>query len=222
MLASMDLHTTGIVAIAAGAVAVAALLWGAGLSVALRRLRAAQQAVLGDSSRDLVAHAAHLQASFESLAQYVEDFGTRLDQRMDHAELRLDGVVAHRALVRYDAYGEMSGHQSTSIALLDANQSGVVLSSIHHRETARLYAKQIRNGHPDLELSPEENEAVRIALQDGSGATGGRNGAQGGAPAGAPGGAFSGGVTGAGGAGGGGGAGDAGGAYGGGPGAASS
>jgi Protein of unknown function (DUF4446) len=157
--------TAGIVAVAAGGVAVVSVGWSIGLSIALRKLKAAQRTVLGDSSRDLVAHAAHMQSSFESLAQYVEDFGTRLDRRMDHAEARLDGAVAHRALVRYDAYGEMSGRQSTSIALLDARQSGVVLSSIHHRDTARLYAKQIRNGQPELELSPEENEAVRLAME---------------------------------------------------------
>jgi hypothetical protein len=163
-----NLNTTaGIVAVASGAVAVIATCWSIGLTVALRRLRTAQRAVLGDSSRDLVAHAAHLQSSFESLAQYVEDFGNRLDRRMDHAEARLDGAVAHRALVRYDAYGEMSGRQSTSIALLDARQSGIVLSSIHHRDTARLYAKQIRNGQAELELSPEESEAVRLALDSG-------------------------------------------------------
>ena len=168
-----NLNTTaGIVAIASGAGAVVAIGWSIGLTVAMRRLRAAQRAVLGDSSRDLVAHAAHLQSSFESLAQYVEDFGTRLDRRMDHAETRLDGAVAHRALVRYDAYGEMSGRQSTSIALLDATRSGVVLSSIHHRDTARLYAKQIHRGQPELELSPEENEAVRLALETGASATG--------------------------------------------------
>ena len=165
--------TVGIVAIAAGAVAVVSVSWSVGLTVAMRRLKAAQRAVLGDSARDLVAHAAHLQSSFESLAQYVEDFGTRLDRRMDHAELRLDGAVAHRALVRYDAYGEMSGRQSTSIALLDASRSGIVLSSIHHRDTARLYAKQIRNGEAELELSPEESEAVRLALEPGAPASGG-------------------------------------------------
>jgi hypothetical protein len=157
--------TAGIVAVAAGAVAVVSVAWSIGLTVALRRLKAAQRAVLGDSARDLVAHAAHLQSSYESLAQYVEDFGTRLDRRMDHAETRLDGVVAHRALVRYDAYGEMSGRQSTSVALLDATHSGIVLSSIHHRDTARLYAKQVTNGQAELELSPEESEAVRLALQ---------------------------------------------------------
>jgi len=161
--------TAGIVAIAAGAVAVVAVGWSVGLTVALRKLRRAQRAVLGESSRDLVAHAAHLQSSFESLAQYVEDFGTRLDGRMDHAEQRLDGAVTHRALLRYDAYGEMSGRQSTSIALLDETQSGIVLSTIHHRDTARMYAKQIHHGQPELELSPEENEAVRLALAGESG-----------------------------------------------------
>ena len=162
-------HTTQIVAVAAGAVAVVGLVWSIGTTIALRRLRAAQRAVLGGSGQDLVAHAAHLQESFETLAQYVEDVGSRLETRVTHAETRLDGAIAHRGLVRYDAYGEMSGRQSTSLALLDANQSGVVLSTIHHREHARLYAKQIHRGKPDLQLSPEETEAVALALRGDTG-----------------------------------------------------
>jgi hypothetical protein len=59
----------------------------------------------------------------------------------------------------------MSGRQSTSIALLDATRSGIVLSSIHHRDQARLYAKQVYQGQGELELSPEEDEAVRLALE---------------------------------------------------------
>jgi hypothetical protein len=85
---------------------------------------------------------------------------------MQAAEARLDGAVAYRALVRYDAYGEMSGRQSTSIALLDATRSGIVLSSISHRDQARLYAKQVHDGKPELELSPEEEEAIRLALSE--------------------------------------------------------
>ena len=161
---SSSTHTAEIIAVAAGTVAVVALVWAIALTFTLRRVRSAQRAILGGHAQDLVAHAAHLQSSFESLAQYVEDFGTRMDARVDHAESRLDGTIAHRGLVRYDAYGEMSGRQSTSLALLDANQSGVVLSTIHHREHARLYAKQIHRGKSDLELSPEESEAVRLAL----------------------------------------------------------
>ena len=83
---------------------------------------------------------------------------------MAAAEDRLDGAIAYRALVRYDAYGEMSGHQSTTIALLDADRNGVVLSSIAHRDTARLYCKQVLAGRGELQLSPEEEEAVRLAL----------------------------------------------------------
>jgi hypothetical protein len=75
--------------------------------------------------------------------------------------------VAYRSLVRYDAYGEMSGRQSTSIALLDATRSGIVLSSIHHRDQARLYAKQVYEGRSELELSPEEEDALRLALEGG-------------------------------------------------------
>jgi hypothetical protein len=67
--------------------------------------------------------------------------------------------------VRYDAYGEMSGHQSTSLALLDAERNGVVLSCINHREHARLYCKVIQGGRGEHELSPEEDEAIRLALE---------------------------------------------------------
>src|SRR5206468_5183174 len=113
----------------------------------------------------LVAHAASLQEQFEALYGYVQDAAQRLDGRMTTAERRIDGAMAYRALIHYDAYGDMSGRQSTSIALLDANRSGLVLSSIHHRDQARLYAKQVVGGQGELELSPEENEAIRVALQ---------------------------------------------------------
>jgi hypothetical protein len=163
--------TVGIVAIAAAAVAVVTLALSLGLAIRLRRVRSDQRTVLGDRQVDLVTHAAMLQSQFEALNDYVQDVATRLDQRMETAEGRIDGAIAYRSLVRYDAYGEMSGRQSTSIALLDASQSGVVLSSIHHRDQARLYAKQVRDGVGELELSPEENEAIRLALDGGGPAT---------------------------------------------------
>jgi hypothetical protein len=160
--------TAGIVAIAAGAVALVALLLCLVLMVRLRRVRADQRVILGDESRDLVAHAAQLRQQFEVLYDYIQDMATALTDRMSGAEQRLDHAIAYSALVRYDAYGEMSGRQSTSIALLDAHRTGLVLSSIHHRDQARLYAKQVHEGQPELELSPEENEAIRLALARGT------------------------------------------------------
>jgi hypothetical protein len=174
--------TTGIVALAAGAVAVVALLSAIALATMLRRLRADQRLVLGDRRQDLVAHAASLQGQFAALHDYVEDVAQRLDSRMGTAEQRLDGAVAYSSLVRYDAYGEMSGRQSVSIALLDSSRSGIVLSSIHHRDQARLYAKQITSGRGEIELSPEEAEAVNVAMR-GSGSQAGGSGSRPPAPA---------------------------------------
>lgn len=153
---------------AAGAVAVIALLLCAILMVRLRRVRADQRVILGDGSVDLVANAAALRQQFEVLYDYVQDAAAGLTSRMEGAEHRLDHAVAYSALVRYDAYGEMSGRQSTSIALLDARRTGLVLSSIHHRDQARLYAKQVHEGQPEFELSPEESEAIRLALEGGT------------------------------------------------------
>jgi hypothetical protein len=158
--------TQGLVALGAAGVALIALILAATLLVQLRRLRADQRAVLGDvGERDLVQHASRLEQGFVELRDWVEDTAAGIERRMRAAEDRLDGCVAHRSLVRYDAYGEMSGHQSSSVALLDERQSGVVISSIHHRDSARVYVKQIVAGEAELELSPEEQEAVDTALR---------------------------------------------------------
>jgi Protein of unknown function (DUF4446) len=155
----------GLAALAAGALALVALVLGLVLAVKLRRLRAAQRVVLGrDRRADLVAHAEGLQQAFEALNERVEEVAARVDERMLVAERRLDGAIAYRALVRYDAYGELSGHQSATLALLDAERNGIVLSAIANRETARLYCKQVHDGQGEFELSPEENEAIRRAL----------------------------------------------------------
>jgi hypothetical protein len=160
-----DLTTTqGIVALAAAGVAVVALLWTIVNSVRLRRLRAAQRTVLGDGSADLVQHASTLQEAFIQLRDWLEETAERLDARMTEAERRIDRSVAHTSLVRYDAYGEMSGRQSTSVALLDSRRSGIVVSAIHHRDQARVYVKHMHEGASEVELSPEEIEAVETAM----------------------------------------------------------
>ena len=83
---------------------------------------------------------------------------------MATAEQRIDGCVAYTSLVRYDAMGEMSGQQSSTMALLDARRTGVVVSSILHRDQARVYVKQVRAGESELELSPEELQAIEAAM----------------------------------------------------------
>jgi hypothetical protein len=167
MTATALTDTQGILALAALVVGILALIACAALLRSVRRLRAAQKVVLGDGpERDVIAHGATLQEAFEALQEYVGDVVLRLDERLDGVETALTGAVSHQALIRYDAYNELSGQQSVSIALLDGRRSGVVLTCIHHRDQARVYAKQIRDGQGELELSPEEAEAVRVALEE--------------------------------------------------------
>jgi len=157
--------TTGIVALAAAGVALIALLLAIVLAVRLRRLRAAQSAVLGaQGSQDLVTYVQSVGDGFTDLRDWVEGALSHVDERLASASDRMDGSIAYRSLIRYDAYGEMSGHQSSSLALLDAHKSGVVISSTLHRDQARVYVKQLNEGVPTLELSPEEQEAVDTAL----------------------------------------------------------
>jgi len=160
-----DLTTTqGIVALAGVGLAAIALLWAIVLAVKLRRLRAAQRTVLGEGQDDLVAHAAQIQQAFVQLRDWVEETAVHLEERMTGAERRIDGCVAYTSLIRYDAWGEMSGHQSSTLALLDASRSGVVVSSILHRDQARVYVKQVHEGESELELSPEERQAIDAAM----------------------------------------------------------
>jgi hypothetical protein len=157
--------TVGVIAIAAGAVALVALILVLVLLTRLKRLRNAQRAVLGTTGeRDLVSHAHSLGTGFEELRRMVESTFSQLAERLEGNERRLGRTISKTAVIRYDAYGEMTGRQSSSMALLDDTGTGVVLSSILHREQARMYVKGIRDGQSEFDLSPEENEAIQTAL----------------------------------------------------------
>lgn len=69
------------------------------------------------------------------------------------------------ALVRYDAFADMSGRMSFSLALLDDSGAGVAISAIAGRSDTRIYAKGVTAGKGEHELSPEEHQAVTAALQ---------------------------------------------------------
>nr|WP_246305415.1 DUF4446 family protein [Nocardioides marinisabuli] len=85
--------------------------------------------------------------------------------RQEVAALRAEAVDAlrHLAVVRYDAFGDMGGHLSWSVALLDDGGNGIVLTSIHGRSEARTYAKSVAGWTCEQQLSPEEEEAIGAA-----------------------------------------------------------
>lgn len=85
--------------------------------------------------------------------------------RAEVAALRAEaaGALRHLAVVRYDAFAEMGGRLSWSLALTDDAGDGVVLTSIRGRDEARTYAKSVTRWSSEQELSPEEVEAVAHA-----------------------------------------------------------
>ena len=137
------------------------------LLVGQRRLRRAQLTVLGThGERDLVAHAQDLEEQVRNLRDAVQG----LDDRLVTHKTALDKAFTRRAVVRYDAFRDIGGEQSASIALLDNTASGLVISMIHSRDYARIYVKQLRQSVPDRALSPEEVEVVEAALNGPAGA----------------------------------------------------
>jgi hypothetical protein len=100
-----------------------------------------------------------------SARRRVADVPTDLEGlRGEVQALRLEASQAlrHLAVVRYDAFGDMGGHLSWSMALLDDAGDGVVLTSIHGRSEARSYAKNVTGWNCEQTLSPEEEEAVSL------------------------------------------------------------
>lgn len=161
----MTSDTAGYIAIGAAALALLALIVCLFLARRLRRLRASQAVVSGeDGDRTLVEHAGELDSRLSTLAGEVQRSVERLGGRDGELDRRLRGAITQCGVIRYDAMGEMTGRQSSSVALLDEGGNGVVLSSILHRESARLYAKPVAGGQSELELSPEEQQAVSAAM----------------------------------------------------------
>jgi len=156
-----------VTAVGALVVAIAGLVVGAvgaGLAwwaaVRVRRVREAQRVLIGGGRRDLVDFAVSLQARIDDLHRAVDEVAAGL-ARVDR---RVDATVANTSIIRYDAYEDTGGHQSASLALLDAARSGVVVTAIQGRDYARIYMKELERGRASVALSPEEQEAVDRAM----------------------------------------------------------
>ena len=156
----MSASTAGWIATAAAVLAVIALVaWGWTL-VLLARARAAQRVLLGGRKQDLVDFAVSLQARIDDVLRTVDEIAGGLS-RVDR---RVDGAVSKTSIVRYDALSDVGGHQSATLAMLDASRTGVVISAIQGRDYARIYVKELDQGRAPIALSPEELEAVERAM----------------------------------------------------------
>ena len=150
-------------AVAAGAVALAALVVAWLAWRALRRVRQNQLVLLGGEKADLVDFAVSIKARIDDIHRAVDEIAAGLS-RVDR---RVDGSISRGAIVRYDAYEGTGGHQSGTVALLDSARSGVVITAIQGRDYARIYMKELDRGRSSIALSPEELDAVERAMAGG-------------------------------------------------------
>jgi hypothetical protein len=155
-----DISAAAWIAIGAAALSVVALGLAIAFFVQLRRVRRAQKVMIGNGTDDLVEFAVSLQARMDDLHRAVDEVAAGLS-RIDK---RVDGCLSHTSIVRYDAYEDAGGHQSASLAFLDAARSGVVVSAIQGRDYARIYVKELDRGRAPVALSPEEQQAVDRAM----------------------------------------------------------
>ena len=149
---------SGAAVAAFGALVYASFAWRA-----LAKVRAAQLVLLGGGKADLVDFAVSLQARIDDLHRVVDEIAGGLS-RVDR---RVDGCVSNAAIVRYDAYEDTGGHQSGTLAMLDAGRTGVVVTAIQGRDYARIYLKELDRGRASIALSPEELDAVERAMAGG-------------------------------------------------------
>jgi hypothetical protein len=149
----------GAVVVAVLAVAVAV----AGYDRLASILRAQEVLLGGEGKTDMVEFAVSLQGRVDDLHRAVDELAAALS-RVDR---RIDSSLSRTALIRYDAYEDTGGHQSASIAMLDSERSGIVLTAIQGRDYARVYVKQLDRGRTSIALSPEEQQAVERAMAEG-------------------------------------------------------
>ena len=99
----------------------------------------------------------------EAMDELRDDVGG-MRSEIKRLRYELGDAVRHVSVVRYDAFNDLAGRLSFSAALLDDAANGLVLTSIHARSETRLYIKGIRAGDSDNPLSPEEKQAVDVAM----------------------------------------------------------
>lgn len=140
----------------------ALLLW-----LKLRRVRSEQRVLLPDGERaGLIERQAALVRAGERMNDRLEGLRDEVVRLMEHTNAGLRGTLRFQGIVRYDAYQDIGGRQSWSMAVLNADQTGAVITSLHARDHARVYLKELHAGVSEQRLSPEEEGAVAAAMAD--------------------------------------------------------
>jgi len=90
----------------------------------------------------------------------------RVSERLESFRKKNLDNIQKIYLKRYNPYHDTGGDQSFSLVLLDGKLNGTILTSLHSRSGTRIYAKVIKKGESELDLSKEEKEVLKKAIQN--------------------------------------------------------
>ena len=128
------------------------------LGRATRAYREIARDVEGASLHDLLAgNASAVERASERMSD-IEAMHGLIDERTRRS-------LQHIGMVRFNPFDDTGSDQSFAIALLDDRRDGVVISSLHGRANTRLFAKPVTDGSSTHNLSDEEAQALRIAVE---------------------------------------------------------
>ena len=102
-------------------------------------------------------------AQFERI-EALEKSNEEKDRQIESIFENLQHVYQKTGLVKYDAFREMSGKLSYAVALLDKEDNGILVNSMYSREGCYSYVKTISGGKCSIEMSEEEQKALKIAV----------------------------------------------------------
>jgi hypothetical protein len=159
-------------ALVVGAIGLVLLVLVVVLIVHSRRIRQAT-----DAYRSLVSDSqgGSLQQLLDSHLGKVIEVGTKMEELSalyETLETRSRGSLQHVGMVRFNPFEDTGSDQSFAIALLDDRRDGIVLSSLHGRGQTRVFAKPVEGGTSSHQLSDEEAQAIRVAVEGGRPAPG--------------------------------------------------
>ena len=100
-----------------------------------------------------------LLSQFKLLKEQLDKLYRELDNLKSECKFSIQKI----GIIRFSPFKELGGKQSFSLALLDGNDSGIVITSLYSRQENRFYGKAVKNGQSEYSLSQEEKDAIQMA-----------------------------------------------------------
>jgi len=100
--------------------------------------------------------------SFNDLKKKMEELEGEVEEMRKRSRASIQGI----GVVRFNPFTDVGGDQSFSLAMLDGDKNGAVITGFYSREGSNVYSKAIKGGNSDYALSDEEREAIAIAAKE--------------------------------------------------------